>query len=298
MINNTLNRRISLPSCPYYEQVEGPPDRGRKLTMDLSDLYVVVVEPSNLQRNIICDHLRSFGIEQIDEFNQALPALESMRTQLPDIVVSSMHLPDMTGTELVREMREDEALRDITFLLISSETHYRYLEPIRQSGAIAILPKPFSREEMATALRSTLHYIVDHSQEASGEEHDDLRVLLVDDSRMSRKVVRHMLDALAVGHVTEAADGAEALELIRRGERYDLIVTDYNMPNVDGKELTEHVRHQSEMPTVPIMMITSEQNEGCLAAIQQAGVSAICSKPLSYDMVKVLIDQLVNDYEL
>ncbi|WP_245600963.1 response regulator [Marinobacterium jannaschii] len=266
--------------------------------MDLTDLYVVVVEPSNLQRNIICDRLRSFGIEQIDEFTEATPAWESMLKRVPDIAVSSMHLPDMTGTELVNQMREHPALRDVTFLLISSETHYRYLEPIRQAGAIAILPKPFSRDELCTALRSTLHYISDTSSEHHDEDHEDLSVLLVDDSRMSRKVVRKMLDALAIGEITEAGDGSEALERIRAGQRFDLIVTDYNMPNVDGKELTEHIRHHSDIPTVPIMMITSEQNESHLAAIQQAGVSAICSKPLSYEMVKVLIEQLVNDLEI
>ncbi len=70
------------------------------------------------------------------------------------------------------------------------------------------------------------------------------------------------------------------------------------MPNVDGQELTEHIRNHSEQPTVPILMVTSEQNESRLAAVQSAGVSAIFNKPLSYDMAKQLIEQLVTDAEL
>ncbi len=263
--------------------------------MELSSLYVTVIEPSKVQRHIITGHLNSLGIEQIEEFEEAKPALEHMLASPPDLVLSSMHLPDMTGTDLVTQMRGLGALENITFLLISSETHYRYLEPIRQAGAIAILPKPFSLDEMATALRSTLHYISDFESDSDDDDYDALHVLVVDDSKMSQRYITQMLDSLSISAIDTAMDGSEALQLMNDGNRYDLIITDYNMPNVDGKELTEHIRSHSEQPTVPILMVTSEQNESRLAAVQSAGVSAICSKPLSYDTVKQLIEQLVTD---
>ena len=266
--------------------------------MDLNDLLVIVIEPSNVQRTIIIDRLRDQGIEKIEEFTEAGSALEYMRNQRPDIVVSSMHLPDMTGTELVEQMRSDDELSNITFLLISSETHYRYLEPIRQAGAIGILPKPFSSDELAVALRSTLHYLAETDggfHEYANEDNENLEVLVVNDSRMSRRYVVQMLNNLGIERITEAEDGAQALGLLGNDARFDLIVTDYNMPNVDGKELTEHIRQGSDQPTVPILMITSEQNEQHLAAIQRAGVSAVVNKPLSYDMVKTLIERLVHE---
>lgn len=264
--------------------------------MELSSLYVTVIEPSKVQRQIIKGHLNSFGIEQIEEFEEARPALNQMLISPPDIVLSSMHLPDMTGTDLVTQMRGLEALQNITFLLVSSETHYRYLEPIRQAGAIAILPKPFSREEMGFALRSTLDYITDFESENDNDDYEALNVLIVDDSSLSRKYIQQMLESLSIHSIKTAEDGSQALELLDQGERFDLIITDYNMPNIDGKELTEHIRTYSEQPTVPILMMTSEQNESRLAAIQNAGVSALCSKPLSYNTVKQLIEQLVTDF--
>ena len=266
--------------------------------MELRDLFVTVIEPSNVQRHIIIDHLHSFGIEQIIEFEEGKPALQHMSNTPPDLVLSSMHLPDMTGTDLVTQMRGLKTLENITFLLISSETHYRYLEPIRQAGSIAILPKPFDRDDMATALRSTLHYVTDFESEQDVEDYEALKVLVVDDSKMSRKYIKTMLESLSISSVQTAKDGSEALQMIDEGQRFDLIITDYNMPNVDGKELTEHIRNHSEQPTVPILMITSEQNESRLAAVQSAGVSAICNKPLSYDTAKQLIEQLVTDYDL
>ncbi len=265
--------------------------------MTIDELLVLVIEPSRVQRHIIVDALRALGITDIEEFDSATPALTRMRQVRPDVVMSSMHLPDMTGTALVSRMRESPELADITFLLVSSETHYRYLEPIRQAGAIAILPKPFNRTDLQRALQSTMTYIRDSQDGGDDELFEDMSVLLVDDSVLSRKFVRQILQAVGILRVIEANDGADALQALQR-QKFDLVISDYNMPNIDGLELVEHIRQHSDQPTVPVMMITSEQNDSRLAAIQSAGVSALCSKPLSYEMLKQLIQQLVADHEL
>lgn len=265
--------------------------------MNLEELFVIVIEPSKVQRTIITNHLRSLGIGTIDEYDSGKAALEAMHLQIPDIVLSSMHLPDMTGTEVVETMRQDPELESITFLLVSSETHYRYLEPIRQAGAIAILPKPFSVQDLSRALQSTLHFISDAVEERASEEFENLRVLLVDDSKLSRKYLHQVLENIGIHIITEAEDGAQALETLKENA-FDLIISDYNMPNIDGLEMVEHIRTHSEQPTIPVMMVTSEQNQNQLAAIQSAGVSALCAKPLSYDVMKHIIEQLVFDHEL
>ncbi|MBA4502059.1 response regulator [Marinobacterium marinum] len=263
--------------------------------MTLDELLVLVIEPSKLQRTIITDHLREIGLKEIEAFEEATPALQRMQQVIPDIVVSSMHLPDMTGTDLVTRMRQHQALTDVTFLLISSETHYRYLEPIRQAGAIAILPKPFSQDALAAALRNTMHYIRD-LHETEPEEQSELefmQILTVDDSSLSRRYIIKGLNAIGIEQVTEASDGAEALQIMKH-QRFDLVISDYNMPNIDGLELLEHIRRYSDQPTVPVMMITSEQNQSRLAAIQSADVSAICNKPLNYDMLKQMVRRLTS----
>lgn len=262
--------------------------------MNLSNLLVVLVEPSNLQRSIILKHLKSFEISDVEECTDGQAALSFMEHQVPDIVISSMHLPDMTGTDIVTNMRSDDRLLETTFLLISSETHYRYLEPVRQAGAIGILPKPFSEKELGKVLHSTVDYIGDHDTEITDEDFETLQVLIVDDSRVSRHYFKQILTNLGVTQIAQAVDGAEALEIFQQ-QHFDLVVTDYNMPNVDGKELLEHIRQDPEQPSVPVMMVTSEQNESSLAAIESAGVSALLKKPLSYPVIKRIIIELVFD---
>ncbi|NRA22035.1 MAG: response regulator [Oceanospirillaceae bacterium] len=262
--------------------------------MNLSNLLVVLVEPSKTQRTIIRNHLANFEISEIEEYDCGQDCLDFMRHQVPDIVISSMHLPDMTGTDIVCKMREDERLSLTTFLLISSETHYRFLEPVRQAGAIGILPKPFSAKDLGKVLHSTLDYIGDHEREVSDEEFESLSVLIVDDSKVSRRYFKNILGNLGVSTLVEAEDGAEAYEIFQK-QHFDLVVTDFNMPNVDGKELLELIRQDQRQPSVPVMMVTSEQNQASLAAIESSGVSALLKKPLTYDVIKRIIIELVFD---
>lgn len=263
--------------------------------MQIDQLLALVVEPSRMQRKVIVTALHKLGVQDVEEFDSGSPALERMKLITPDVVLSAMHLPDMTGTDLVHSMRESKDLQDVTFLLVSSETHYRYLEPIRQSGSIAILPKPFKEKDLARALNSTLAYIDAHAGEED-EQFELLRVLLADDSRMSRKFLRQTLESIGIHSIDEVENGAEALRQMDNHE-YDLVVSDYNMPEVDGRELTEHIRSDSAQPWVPVLMVTSEQNQATLAAIQNAGVSALCNKPLAYDNLKSVIRHLLKDVD-
>lgn len=246
-----------------------------------------------MQRKLIIAALERQGVNDIEEFDSATPALKRMEIITPDLVVSSMHLPDMTGTNLLHSMRQESRLQEVTFLLISSETHYRYLEPIRQSGSIAILPKPFTEEDLARALASTLAYI-DAQHEDGDEDFEFLRVLIADDSRMSRRYVKQILESIGVQDITETENGAQALAQLNERE-FDLVISDYNMPEVDGRELVEHIRSESKHTSIPILMITSEQNEANLAAIQNAGVSALCNKPLAFEGLRGLIHRLIAE---
>lgn len=264
--------------------------------MELRELLVLIIEPSRMQRNIIVNNLRSLGVEEIEEFNEAHEALERMQTITPDIVMSAMHLPDMTGSELVGEMRKSSELDDVVFFLISSETLYRYLEPIRQAGAATILPKPFDPEELRKALNSAVEYVQDHHKEIdeADEPFEDLWVLIVDDSKMSRKYLARVLNSLGVQNYREAKDGAEALQVLKN-QRFDLVITDFNMPNIDGLELVQHIRQYTDQPTVPVIVVTSEQDEEPLSSFKKQGVTAICRKPLSYHSLKQLLKHLISE---
>jgi two-component system chemotaxis response regulator CheY len=260
--------------------------------LTLSQLEILLVEPSGTQRRIIEDFLRGLGVEHVQWVQGAGTALEAMHSRQPDLVISAMHLPDMTGTELVQEMRFTDGLLDTPFLLISSETSLSYLEPLRQAGVIGILPKPFDREQLERCLYNTLDFLEPPELHLKRYAPDELRVLIVDDSLTSRHMVRQVLERMGIEQFREAEDGRAAITLIEE-EYFDLIITDLNMPKMDGRELSDYIRHHSNQPSVPILMFTSDQDQGRLAAIAQCGVSAVFDKPFGADVLRSTIEKVL-----
>jgi two-component system chemotaxis response regulator CheY len=264
----------------------------RMKTANLAQLAVVLVEPSSTQRHIIREFLAFSAIQYLDCVESGRNAIQVMENSRPDLVISAMHLPDMTGVELIETMRSKEDLRDISFILISSETDIRYLGPIRQAGAVAILPKPFEFEQLKKALATTLDFIEPDQIELEKFNPEEISVMVVDDSRFSRHHIITTLNRLGFTMITQAEDGRAAMPLLEKSN-YDLIVTDYNMPDMDGRELIGFIRSHRKYADTPILMITSESDTGRLAAVDQIGISAILDKPFEVSVMKKLIQKIM-----
>lgn len=261
--------------------------------MEMQDLDILLVEPSQTQRHLISDYLGDLGIEQVTSCSEGKEAINELRKHPHDLVISTLYLPDSTGTDLIQMMRKMDALSGIPFILISSETDFRVLDPIRQSGSIAILPKPFELEQLKQAMHATLELLDPESLHLEELHADELQILIVDDSSFSRNHIRRILSGMGIENIDEASNGEEAVRKINE-QFFDLIVTDYNMPQMDGQELVEYIRGKSSQSSLPIIMVTSEENDSRLAAVQQSGVSAICDKPFEPSTVKGMIENLIN----
>ena len=263
---------------------------------NICDLNVFIVEPSAAQAHFIKSQLNSIGILSTTLFKEGALALIAMQEKCPDVIFSAMHLPDMTGGELVVQMRADTRTHQIAFILVSSESNPRYLEPVRQNGSCAILGKPFSPDQMKRALATSMDYLNPDSSKLTVSQDldlDSIKVLLVDDSHMARAFMRRVLENLGIQQFTEAENGKQAVEIIQQ-HYFDLVVTDYNMPEMDGKELTEYIRTQSWQSTVPILMVSSESNQSRISAVEQAGVSGVCDKPFESSVVKQLLEKMLR----
>jgi two-component system chemotaxis response regulator CheY len=119
-----------------------------------------------------------------------------------------------------------------------------------------------------------------------------LKTLVVDDSPLARKHICRVLGNLGIHDITTAENGRQAVSIIE-STFFDLVVTDYNMPEMDGETLTRFIRENSTQRSIPILMVTSEGDQSRLSAVQQAGVSGICDKPFDTLCVKQMIRQLL-----
>ena len=258
----------------------------------IQDLFIILVEPSDTQLKIITKQFDDLGITNFKTFNSGQELLDNVIELHPDLVISSMHLPDMCSIELVNKLRENEATQDLRFLLISTIKRFDQLDPIKQAGATSVLEKPFNTEQLKSALLTNIDNLDPDQIVLESFDIESLNVLIVDDSRMARRQICKTLAKMGIEKITEAVDGEDALPIIER-EYFDLVVTDYNMPNMDGQSLTKYIRTQSNQPSVPILMVTTEENNDRLSEAQEAGVSAICDKPFEPGTVKQMIEEIM-----
>lgn len=257
------------------------------------DLSILLVEPSAVQRKVIIKHLQQESITQIEQAEDIQSAQASVAQHVPDLIVCALHFKDGTGLELLNHIRHQNNSADVPFMLVSSEWRKAQLEEFKQAGVVAILPKPFDSAHLATAINSTIDLLSNDELELELFDVHDVRVLLVDDSKLARNHIKRVLLNLGIKRITEAENGAQAKHILM-DNMFDLVVTDFNMPELDGRELTEYIRQQSQQSHIPILMVSSEANDAHLANIERSGVNAICDKPFEPNMVKKILFGLLN----
>ena len=123
----------------------------------------------------------------------------------------------------------------------------------------------------------------------------DVRTLIVDDSSVMRKIVERSLRqaGLETLRVFEAGSGIDGLELLK-AEHVDLILSDINMPSMDGLEFLRQIRAQNLAPGVPVVMITTESSEEHVKQAILAGAQGYIRKPFTPEQVKERVLPLVH----
>ncbi len=107
------------------------------------------------------------------------------------------------------------------------------------------------------------------------------KYLVVDDFSTMRRIVRNLMKELGFTNVEEAEDGAVALQKLQSGGNFDFVVTDWNMPNMDGLTLLQSIRADPALRHLPVLMITAEAKKENIVAAAQAGASGYIVKPFT-----------------
>ena len=117
------------------------------------------------------------------------------------------------------------------------------------------------------------------------------KVLIVDDFATMRRIIKNLLKQLGVEKMEEAEDGVKALQKLK-SEKFDLVISDWNMPNMTGLELLQNVRNDPTLKTLPFLMVTAEaEKENVLLTIKM-GVSNYIVKPFTADVLQEKLNKI------
>ena len=119
------------------------------------------------------------------------------------------------------------------------------------------------------------------------------KVLVVDDSSTIRRIVKNTLERIGYSDVVEAENGIDALTKLKDGS-IELVMTDWNMPEMDGITLVKSIRASDKFGAVPIIMVTTEAEKNEVMEAMQLGVNDYVIKPFTPDILKEKIQKIMG----
>ncbi|CAM4324071.1 chemotaxis response regulator CheY [Shewanella denitrificans] len=118
-----------------------------------------------------------------------------------------------------------------------------------------------------------------------------MKILIVDDFSTMRRIIKNLLRDLGFNNTQEADDGSTALPMLQRGD-FDFVVTDWNMPGMQGIDLLKAIRADDSLKHLPVLMVTAEAKREQIIAAAQAGVNGYVVKPFTAATLKEKLDKI------
>ena len=284
-VGNGTTFELKLPFERAAPEHAALPPSGR-----IAGLHILVVDPNEVTRMMLDQQALGWGAvtHLVDTGEDALEALgRAAAAGSPiDVALIDSALPDMSGEDLGRAIRENRDLSDVALVMIASSGLRGDAARVAEIGFAAYLPKPVTPTDLLNCLlklrdvapRAPGDLITVHS--LSESQPGSLDILLADDNPVNTKIATTMLEK--AGHrIDTVADGAAAVEAIL-GKTYDLVLMDVQMPVMDGLEATRKVRAMTEpaISSLPIVAVTANAMTGDDRQCLDAGMDDYVSKPI------------------
>ncbi len=259
---------------------------------------LLVVEDNLTQRDAICQLLGGDGVE-IVAVGLVAEALAQLRASTFDCVVTDLALPDASGFQLLEAMAADEAYTFPSVVVYTGRTLSADEElRLRKYSSSIIVKGARSPERLLDEVTLFLHQVesllpAERQRMLQKARHreaifEDRSVLVVEDDVRNVFALTSALEPKGM-KVIIARNGREAIEVLERCPRIDLVLMDIMMPEMDGLEATRAIRQQSKWARLPIIALTAkamkDDHERCL----QAGANDYIPKPLDINMLLSLV---------
>ncbi len=270
----------------------------------LKGTNVLVVDDNRTNRRILEGLLTNWGMKSTlaSDGESALAALQAAREDGHpfQLILADMHMPKMDGFALIERVERDPSAKTPAIMMLTSGGHRNDAARCEDLGVAAYLLKPVRRAELREAIERVLGAATENRQEAliterTLEHRRDtvcaLNILLAEDNDVNQKLATRLLEKR--GHqVTVAGNGLQALNALGQA-RYDLVLMDVQMPEMDGIEATAALRAREEgtgqhLPVIAMTALVMQgDRERCLAA----GMDGYLTKPIRPRSLDEVLDQ-------
>ncbi|NJB68050.1 response regulator RpfG family c-di-GMP phosphodiesterase [Desulfobaculum xiamenense] len=253
----------------------------------MSQPKILVVDDSRLIRKAIQRELQQIGA-LVTQANDGIDGFEKAHADHFDLIISDVDMPRMDGFTLCEKLKGDPVTCTIPVVICSSRDNESAVEHGFRVGADGYLPKSGGSDVFRRAIRDML--------ERADIVRDRL-VLVVDDSQLVRGSVKRELEQARFRVVT-AENGKQALDILSANGRVDLIVSDLEMPVMNGLELLTALKADERWLAIPFLVMTSQADQGTIRRLYRAGAAAYVPKPFNGQHLVHVAEKLLSDHFL
>lgn len=274
--------------------------------VDLGGLRVLVVDDNDANREILRRQTLSWGMVPTvvvsgDEALQAFSDAAKNERQY-DLAILDMQMPEMTGIDLSRNIREDPSLESVKLILLTSLNTHVEASEVERSGFSTVLTKPIWKSRLYDAIVRAVSSSVPGGQQRSdttqerdtaGETENGARILVAEDNPVNQKVAAKMLRTLGF-RVDLVENGREALEAISRSS-YAAVLMDVQMPEMDGHAAASEIRNVERETGnhIPIVAMTANAMQGDREKALDSGMDDYLPKPVQHEELDEILKRWV-----
>jgi len=271
---------------------------------DIRGMLMLIVEDNPTARMILREMLSCFGCRTI-EASSGAEGLRLLRQAVTSgervqFVFLDAKMPDMNGFEVARAIQEDEALPATRLIMLTSVGARGDAARAQEVGISAYLTKPVKQSQLLDAIVTVLgvgqdddmerHQLVTRHTLAEDRRKQTAHILLAEDNPINQKVAERMLTK--AGYIVDVADnGVEALRALERHGKYDLVLMDIQMPEMDGFETTAVIRKDKRWEGIPVVAMTAHALKGDEERCLNAGMDDYLTKPIQPDKLFSTIER-------
>jgi two-component system sensor histidine kinase/response regulator len=267
---------------------------------NLSNLHVLIVDDNQTNRRIMEDQLQAWGIRATCAAGaqEALEKLQDATEHRFDVVLLDMHMPGMNGISLAEVIKADPRLARARLIILTSLGHLMDDAQLERMGIEACLVKPVKQSrlyECLTGIRGLPKKLIESNPvalPARGPQAEPLRILLAEDNVINQKVAVAQLRKLGY-NPDVVANGLEALEAAQ-GNRYEVILMDCQMPQMDGYESSRQIRLREQAESskpVYIIAMTANAMQGDREKCLEAQMNDYLSKPVKVSDLQAALER-------
>gem|GEM_PF-317525 len=202
----------------------------------------------------------------------------------PDLVITDIEMPEMNGYDVCSWIKNSQEWRHLPVIISSTLSQGFEIDRGFDVGADDYMVKPVDPDELVAKLKSMLFSELKRQREY---------VLAVDDSKVILSLIGNALEQQGF-RVATANDGEEGLR-VAKSVKPSLVITDCEMPGLNGRDLTRGLKSLADFKHVPVIMLTAKETAVEKAKARKAGVSEFVSKPFTADKLLVIVERLLAE---